>query len=205
MAADNENSVTRWVNDLKAGDRGEAARLLWQRYFEQLARLAQARLRAVARGPADGEDVALSAFDSFFRGVAEGGFPRLADRDDLWKLLTTIAMRKASNRRRREGQRKRGGGRVIGASDYAAGHPGGADPLAEIAGTEPSPELAALLIDEIHWRFADLPDESLRVVALRRLEGHSNAEIAAELDCSLRSVERKLELIRRTWGSEAGE
>ena len=100
---------------------------------------------------------------------------------------------------------KRGGGRVIGASDYAAGDPGGEDPLAQVAGTEPSPELAAVLIDEIRKRFADLPDESLRVVALRRMEGHSNAEIAAELDCSLRSVERKLELIRRTWGPEAGQ
>ena len=77
MAADGENSVTQWVSDLKAGDRGEAARLLWGRYFERLARLAQARLRAVARGPADGEDVALSVFDSFFQGIADGRFPRL--------------------------------------------------------------------------------------------------------------------------------
>ena len=203
MATDSENSVTHWVNDLKAGDRGEAARRLWQRYFERIARLAQARLRAVARGPADGEDVALSVFDSFFQGVTDGRFPRLADRDDLWKLLTTIALRKASNRRRREGQIKRGGGRVIGATDYAAGGFDSEDPLAEVAGTEPSPELAALLIDEIRQRFAELPDESLRVVALRRMEGHSNAEIADELDCSLRSVERKLELIRRAWGPEA--
>jgi DNA-directed RNA polymerase specialized sigma24 family protein len=205
MANDGENSVTRWVKDLKAGDRGEAARLLWQRYFERLARLAQARLRAVARGPADGEDIALSVFDSFFEGVAEGRYPRLADRDDLWRLLTTIALCKASNQRRREGQIKRGNGRVIGASDYAARDFTGQDPLAQVAGREPSPELAAALIDEIRQRFADLPDESLRVVALRRMEGHSNAEIAGELDCSLRSVERKLELIRRTWGPEAGQ
>lgn len=201
MSADGDNSVTQWVSDLKTGDRGNAARLLWGRYFERLARLAQARLRAVARGPADGEDVALSAFDSFFQRVADGRFPRVADRDDLWKLLTTIAVCKASNQRRREGQIKRGGGRVIGAGDYAAGE----DPLARVAGTEPSPELAAMLIDEIRQRFADLPDESLRVVALRRMEGHSNAEIAGELDCSLRSVERKLELIRQAWEPEAGE
>jgi DNA-directed RNA polymerase specialized sigma24 family protein len=204
MTADGKGSVTKWVSDLKAGDRDEAARRLWERYFERLARLAQARLRAVARGPADGEDVALSAFDSFFRGVADGRYPRLADRDDLWKLLTTIAVCKASNQRRREGQKKRGGGRVIGATDYAAGDTGGEDPLTQVSGTEPSPELAAALIDEIRQRFADLPDESLRVVALRRMEGHSSAEIAAKLDCSLRSVERKLELIRRTWGPEAG-
>jgi DNA-directed RNA polymerase specialized sigma24 family protein len=205
MATDRENSVTPWVNDLKAGDRGEAARLLWHRYFERLARLGRARLRAVARGPADGEDVALSVFDSFFQGVNDGRFPQLADRDDLWKVLTTIAARKASNRRRHEGQLKRGGGRVIGASDYAAGNPDGEDPLAQVVSTEPSPELAALLIDEIRQRFAELPDESLRVVALRRMEGYSNAEIAAALDCSLRSVERKLELIRWTWATGEGE
>ena len=202
MAADGENSVTEWVSDLKAGDRGEAARLLWGRYFERLARLAHGRLRAVSRGPADGEDVALSVLDSFFQGIADGRFPRLSDRDDLWKLLTTITVCKVANQRRREGQVKRGGGRVIGASDYAADDPGGEDPLAQVAGTEPSPELAAMLIDEIRQRFADLPEESLRVVALRRMEGHSNAEIARSLDCGLRTVERKLEVIRKRWMAE---
>jgi DNA-directed RNA polymerase specialized sigma24 family protein len=203
MAADGENSVTQWVSDLKAGDRGEAASFLWGRYFERLARLAQVRLRAVSRGPADGEDVALSVFDSFFQGIADGRFPRLSDREDLWKLLTTIAVCKAANQRRRERRIKRGGGRVIGASDYAAGDPGGEDLLAQVAGTEPTPELAAVLIEEIRKRFAGLPDDSLRVVALRRMEGYSNADIAAELECSLRSVERKLELIRRMWAPEA--
>ena len=51
MIADGEHSVTQWVSDLKAGDRGEAARLLWQRYFERLARLVQDRLGAVGAGP----------------------------------------------------------------------------------------------------------------------------------------------------------
>ena len=113
MVADSENSVTQWVNDLKAGDRGEATRRLWERYFQRLARLAQARLRATGRGPADGEDVALSVFDSFFRAAAAGRFPELGDRDDLWRLLVTITARKAHNRRRDEGRQKRGGGRVV--------------------------------------------------------------------------------------------
>ena len=123
MAADGENSVTQWVNDLKAGDRGEAARLLWQRYFERLARLAQGRLRTAGRGPADGEDVALSAFDSFFQGVAAGRFPDLGNRDDLWRLLVTITARKAHNQRRNEGRQKRGGGRVVGEAPWPAQTP----------------------------------------------------------------------------------
>ena len=44
----------------------------------------------------------------------------------------------------------------------------------------------------------------LRTIALRKLEGHSSAEIAAELGISARSVDRKLELIREIWGGATG-
>jgi DNA-directed RNA polymerase specialized sigma24 family protein len=202
MAADSGNSVTRWVNDLKAGDRGEAARLLWQRYFERLARLAQGRLHTAARGPADGEDIALSAFDSFFQGVAAGRFPDLGSRDELWRLLVTITARKAHNQRRNEGRQKRGGGRVVGEGALAGADPLGDDFMAQVVGNEPSPEFAAMVTDEYRRLFGSLADESLRVVALLKLEGHSNEEIARSLDCGVRTVERKREVIRKRWTAE---
>src|SRR4051812_46814833 len=177
MARDAEPSVTQWIGDLKAGDGGEAARLLWGRYFDRLARLAQGRLGAAPRGPADGEDVALSAFESLFRGAAAGRFPRLEDRDDLWRLLATLAARKAANRRRHDRRQKRGGGRVVADVDLAADQ-GGGDPLAEVAGGEPTPELAAAVADEVRHLFGSLADESLRVVALLRMEGFENDQIA---------------------------
>jgi DNA-directed RNA polymerase specialized sigma24 family protein len=194
--------VTRWVNDLKAGDRGEAARLLWQRYFERLARLAQGRLQRAARGPADGEDVALSAFDSFFQGVAAGRFPDLGSRDELWRLLVTITARKAHNQRRNESRQKRGGGRVVGEDVLAGSDPAGDNFMARVVGNEPTPEFAAMMTDEYRRLFGSLGDDSLRVVALLKLEGHSNEEIARSLDCGLRTVERKLEVIRKRWMAE---
>jgi DNA-directed RNA polymerase specialized sigma24 family protein len=202
MAADSGNSVTQWINDLKAGDRGEAARLLWQRYFERLARLAQGRLRTAARGPADAEDVALSAFDSFFQGIAAGRFPDLGNRDELWRLLVTVTARKAHNQRRNEGRQKRGGGRVVGEGALAGSDPMGDDFMAQVVGKEPTPEFAAMMTDEYRRLFGCLADESLRVVALLKLEGHSNEEIARSLDCGLRTVERKLEVIRKRWMAE---
>ena len=202
MSAEGENSVTQWVSDLKAGDRGEAASLLWGRYFERLARLAQARLRAVSRGPADGEDVALSVFDSFFQGVAAGRFPELGNRDELWRLLVTITARKAHNQRRNEGRQKRGGGRVVGQGAMAGANPIGDDFMAQVVGNEPTPEFAAMVADEYRRMFGSLADESLRIVAGLKLEGHSNDEIAKHLDCSLRTVERKLEVIRKRWIAE---
>jgi DNA-directed RNA polymerase specialized sigma24 family protein len=43
---------------------------------------------------------------------------------------------------------------------------------------------------------AKLPTEELRAIALARLEGHTNAEIAARQGCTLATVERRLRLIR---------
>jgi DNA-directed RNA polymerase specialized sigma24 family protein len=51
---------------------------------------------------------------------------------------------------------------------------------------------------------AGLPDD-LRQVALWKLEGYSNEEIATRLGCVVRSVERKLAAIRATWDAEGGE
>ncbi|HSQ56866.1 MAG TPA: ECF-type sigma factor, partial [Gemmata sp.] len=80
-------SVTLWLNRLKAGEtRDEAVTRLWERYFADLVHQAQRHLRGRRRAT-EGEDVALSAFDRFVRGVEAGKFPRLDDRHDLWQVL----------------------------------------------------------------------------------------------------------------------
>lgn len=42
----------------------------------------------------------------------------------------------------------------------------------------------------------------MRRVALPRMEGYTNEEVADRLGCSLRSIARKVEIIRRTWAGE---
>ena len=84
---------------------------LWRRYFEALVRLARDRLRGAPRAMADEEDAALDAFDSFVRGAARGRYPRLDDRDDLWRLLVVITERKAIDQAQHERRQKRGGGK----------------------------------------------------------------------------------------------
>jgi hypothetical protein len=42
----------------------------------------------------------------------------------------------------------------------------------------------------------------LRSVAVWKMEGHSNEEIVAKQGCMVRSVERKLRLIRDRWARE---
>jgi DNA-directed RNA polymerase specialized sigma24 family protein len=197
MAHADGGSVTAWIASLKAGD-AEAAKKLWQRYFDTLVRLARDRLRGALRTMADEEDAALNAFDSFVRGAARGRYPRLDDRDDLWRLLVTITERKVIDQAKRERRRKRGGGNVMGLparnpSDHSRGEP------ASLADGMPTPEFAALVADECRSLLGQLRDDSLRLVAQLRMEGFNNEEVAGRMKCSLRTVARKVEIIRRTW------
>lgn len=195
-----DNSVTIWLDGIKAGD-GEDIQRLWGRYFERLVRLAGARLPSHCRRAFDEEDIALSAFQSFCDRAGRGQFPQLSDRDDLWRLLATITVRKALETIRHQTRQKRGGGRVLGESALLAPEgPGGAgDGVAEVLSREPTPEDAARFADDYN-RFLDrLKDPTLRSIALRRLDGQTTQEIARALDVSTKTIDRKLQLIRAIW------
>ena len=170
--------------------------MLWDRYFRRLAGLARDRLRAADRRAADEEDVALSAFDSACRRAAEGRFPRLDDRDDLWNLLVTVTLRKAWALAGRQRAAKRDAGAVRSLSEL------GPAAIEQVLGGEPTPELVAQAAEECRRLLGLLGDESLRRVAVRKLEGSTNAEVAAELGCIEATVERKLQRIRRLWARE---
>ncbi|HWE38618.1 MAG TPA: ECF-type sigma factor [Isosphaeraceae bacterium] len=200
MSTAGGGSVTRWLGDLKTG--GDAgAQQLWERYFDRLVRLARDALRSRGRDAAeDEEDAALSAFDSFCRGAALGRFPRIAGRDDLWRLLVVITVRKAIDQAARRRAAKRGGGRRRTEADLARGDIGDVEtPLDLLAGGEPDPEMAAMVAEEYLRLRQALGDDSLRRVLDLRLEGRGRAEIAANLGCTERTVTRKLDVIRRVF------
>jgi RNA polymerase sigma factor (sigma-70 family) len=183
-----DHSVTTWLSLLRAGD-GDAAQQLWERYFGRLVEVARGKLRGASRRAADEEDVALSAFHSFC--AAADRFPRLSNRQDLWQVLVMLTARKAFQERRRQQARKRGG-------RPADTGPAAID-LDAIIGTEPSPDFAVLVAEQFQALLRALPDDELRLVARLRLEEQTNTEIAARLQCSERTVERKLALIRGFW------
>ncbi len=181
-------SVTTWLHLLCAGDT-RAAQPLWERYFSLLVRLAHDHLAARLRPAVDPEDIALSAFASFCRGAAAGRFPRLEDRHDLWRLLFTLTLRHTADHARREGRLRRGGD-LLELSD--------AD-LDRLPSAEPDPAWAAAIADELRRLLEQLPGDDLRQLVQCRLEGRTFPEIAAQLGCSLRSVERKWQLVRQFW------
>jgi RNA polymerase sigma factor (sigma-70 family) len=190
-----EGSVTRWISLLKDGDR-DAAQPLWEAYFHRLVRLARKRLRGTPRCAADEEDVAIAAFDSFYRRAERGQFPKLEGRDDLWQLLFVITVRKAVDLTRRETRQPGRGarGRSLGEQPEAN--------IEQVLATEPTPEFAALAADEFRRLLDLMPDETFRSVAVWKMEGQSSAEIAARLGCVESTVQRKLKRIRDLWTRE---
>jgi DNA-directed RNA polymerase specialized sigma24 family protein len=194
-----EGSVTHWIGELQAGN-PLAAQRLWERYFQRLVYLARAKPRGAPRRAADEEDVALSAFDSFCRGVDQKRFPRLADRDDLWQVLVLLAARKAAHLIQHEGRQKRGGGAVVNTSALTDED----SRLAELIGPEPTPDFAAQVAEECRRLLDRLGDEELQAVALAKMEGYTNEEIAAQRGCVVRTIERRLRMIRDLWQEKAG-
>ncbi len=187
-----DGSVTHWIADLKAGE-ASAAERLWQQYFQRLVGLARHRLGTRPRRAADEEDVALSAFKSLCLGAAQGRFPQLSDRDSLWPLLVILTAHKTQDLIKYEQRQKRGGA--------AAPVSLPSDGFEAVLSREPTPEFSAIVAENcvrLLERLEPVPQQ----IAQWKLDGYSNAEIADRLRCGLRTVERRLELIRREWEDE---
>ncbi len=197
-----EGSVTRLVRLLRSDDAGErdlAARLIWRRYFRDLLELARNNLNRRVRRREDEEDVLQSMYKSFCLRQQRGEFD-LAGRDALWKLLVTITLRKARNVAKKQTRDRRDIAReqTIAEHDEAEAAQWA---LEQMDAAGPSPAEAAVLNEALECRLEALADPELRQIALWRLEGYTNREIADRLDRTERSIERRLERIRSKWTS----
>ena len=191
-----EQSVTWWIENLKQGDEA-AAQSLWQRYFQRLAGLARQRLGEGHRRVQDEDDIAISVFRSLCERARKGDLAGLEGRDDLWRLMAAITVRKVAANVRCAARQKRGGGMVRGDSAIDD-----RDRLSEIAGPEPTPALLHELAEQHHQLLQALEDDTLRKIALWKMEGWTGQEIAEKLGITRRSVERKVEHIRERWRAE---
>ena len=185
------HSITRCIDMLKRGDRA-AAEALWDSYIHRLVALAARGWAACPAARPTKRTWRSRAFDSFFRRAECGQFARLTDRDDLWQILVVITERKAIDLMRHEGRKSRGEGRVVAFSDVEGQGP------ATFVDPGPTPEFAAQVVDEFRDLLRRLGDDSLRSVALAKMEGYTNKQIADRLGCIEQTVERKLRSIRRS-------
>jgi DNA-directed RNA polymerase specialized sigma24 family protein len=193
-----EESVTHWIQQLPEGDR-KGVQGLWERYFHRLVALARAKLKNLPRSAADEEDVALSVFDSVIRAVENRRFPKLDDRDDLWQVLVMVTRRKAANRYQHEARDKRDYRKTAGIPAAKDDSSSCGQEFADLIGREPDPVFAATVAEECRRLLERLPNDGLRAIALAKMESYSNSEIAAQQQCSIATIERRLSWIRDVW------
>jgi RNA polymerase sigma factor (sigma-70 family) len=187
-------SVTELLSKMARGDRTSLSEL-FRRFFPRMAGLARKTMQLNIRTRASSEDVAQSAFCSFWCALAGGREFQLQNRDDLWKLLAVITARKARKRARYESAEKRGGFRVTQSLDENSEDARSATIGAALA--DISPPDFDLCCEELLLEL----DKPTRMVALLRLQGFSSHEIAEQLGCTQRTIQRRLESIRRLWHS----
>ena len=73
----------------------------------------------------------------------------------------------------------------------------------ELVCHEPTPELAAEFAEQYARLLAKLPSQELIELAVKKMEGYTNEEIATQFGKSERTIERKLQLIRKIWLSSS--
>jgi RNA polymerase sigma factor (sigma-70 family) len=178
--------IARW----RTGDQG-AAHELFRRYAERLIGLARSRLSTRLSQRIDPEDVVQSAYRSFFGDARDGRYD--AQRGgDLWRLLVTITLHKLQHHVRGLRTQKRAvqQERHFGTEDSLLGI------QAEVLAREPSPVEAVGLAEQLEQVMRGLDPVERRMLELR-LQGFNIDEIAAQTDCSERTVYRFVKRIKQ--------
>jgi DNA-directed RNA polymerase specialized sigma24 family protein len=181
----------------------EAVEDLWDAFYQRLRLAVRERVRNIRRPVASESEIALSAFASFVQRAKDGQFPDLADQDELWRLLKTIAIRKTNDLRKNLRAQKRGGQHAVYNQADLAGDsiapPAGVDAA---PGSEDSPSLELEISDLLQSLLVQLPDDRHRDVILLKLQGASVAMIAEHLSTTTRTVQRMIKKIEDEWQTD---
>ena len=193
-----QEPVSLWIEQLASADQDAAGRL-WAHFCQRLMVFARNRMSPSTRRIYDEEDAAVSAFRSLCRGIEAQRFPEVGDRGNLWALLVVITSRKIVNRFRYEHQQRRNANQTLTESMLQPSDAPNVSLLQSLPSHEPTPAFAAEVADMSEYLMAQLPESDLKQLVRLKLEGHTNEDVADLMKITRRTVQRKLERIRRIW------
>lgn len=178
----------------------------WNRLFSHLfpraRNTARRRLAAHPLPNADEDDVAQSALKKLCLRLMNDELDRPASPDQLENLVKTMVGQKVIDYRRRERSKKRGGGHARAGAESLGVDGAGRTDIEQVCDRAPSAADLAIVNEQKERFLRDLGDPVLRQITLWKLEDRSNVEIAGLLGTCVRTVERKLHIIRRMWWNE---
>lgn len=172
----------------------QSAELIWNRYFERLLRFATSQMQGMSKATRDEEDITLSVLKSVCLSLRDGRSP-INDDEGLWPLLVVICKRKIANQYAYQNRAKRQSSKSK-SIDAESGL------IEELHSKEIQPEMLAEFNERLEHLFSILEKEPLKKIALAKVQGFTNEEIAVDMKCSLSTVERKLRTIRGIWSHE---
>jgi DNA-directed RNA polymerase specialized sigma24 family protein len=193
-----QEPVSLWIEQLASADHDAASRL-WAHFCQRLVVFARSRMSPSSRRIYDEEDAAVSAFRSLCRGIEAQRFPEVGDRGNLWALLVVVTSRKIANRFRYDHQQRRDSNQTLSESLLQPSDGSGLGLLHSLPSNEPTPAFAAEVADMSEYLMSQLSEPDLRKLVLLKLEGHTNEDAAELMKITRRTVQRKLERIRRIW------
>lgn len=167
-----------------------AADEICERFTAKLIALAGSKLSKKLARRVDAEDVVQSAYRSFFAGARKGQYA-LERSGDLWRLLVRITLRKVYRQAARQKTKKRGLDKERGSPEASSA----SNLEMQVESPEPTPAEAATLTDELESILSGM-DEQHRPILGLRLQGYKIEEIAAERNCSERTVRRVLDAVK---------
>ncbi len=192
-------SITMLLDDMRDGSH-QSLQTLWARCFAKVVQLARQRLGSASKRVSDEEDVAVAVMKDLYFASSSGRLPDLNDRQSLWRLLLKMIQDAAVTQIRENTRQKRGGGKVRGNSAFDIPNvESKASSFDTLVGRSPTPDLVVQLKEQVSTWLEALPDEQHRQIAMLKLEGWHNEEIAERVGISLRTVERRLQSIRECW------
>ena len=148
-------------------------------FSPRLSRRLKRIMSSLPKTIADEDDIANSVFASFWWALCKGRYMELASEEDVWRLLCTISTRRVIDYQRRLSCRCR----------HAR-----TEPIAGVDLADPrmsSPDSYAVVKEQFANTMSSL-DPQTRMIARAKMEGCSNAEIAQEANCSVRTILRRI-------------
>jgi len=182
---------------------------LWEQFVPNIRQLARKRMPVGGLPIADDEDVAISVFRVFFDGIKNGRFAATQSKGQAQALLNRLTVDKTIDLIRFH-QAKRRCPRMSRPLEIEEN----GNRRETLAYVQSIPDDIAdsrqrTASNEIEWReeanrmINALSESTLKTIVVMRFLGYSNDEIASKLGCVTRTVERKLNVIRRIWGTIA--
>ena len=180
MTSENPPDDRVLLDGWRQGDQA-AATEFYQRNVEKLLYLVQRNIAARFSSRFDADDIVQSVMRTVFRQAQAGGI-NVADSNELWRLISVIALNKVRNRVKKESAQKNSAARTVSGSEL---FPMIAEPLDQDA-----VEVADLL-----EAVSNALDPNAAATLRLLLEERSQDEIAETIGVTTRSVRRYKEMI----------